>query len=224
MFLWRWKSSIIARNSIWNILFPDQSIKKGRRGRKRDKETRKNPEKDEHYKENGLVKNTLSLVWNCEFKRSVFWMIVEYRMVFKQIGLIFPILWVQYKLGRKCVKRHPLFRLIICTLVKIAKEKKNRVYIPRTSEKDFKVWIILAISTVLLQLVYTWYVSQHIQLIDRIKWMSKTRECSIRKRRKKSTVLKINREKWFFKQVQFREAVLCWYTCEIRISLFRESV
>lgn len=163
-------------------------------------------------------------MWNCEFKRSVFWMIVEYRMVFKQIGIIFPILWVQYKIGRKCVKRHPLFRLIICTLVKIAKEKKNRVYIPRTSEKDFKVWIILAISTVLLQLVYTWYVSQHIQLIDRIKWMSKTRECSIRKRRKKSTVLKINREKWFFKQVQFREAVLCWYTCEIRISLFRESV
>lgn len=125
MFLWRWKSSIIARNSIWNILFPDQSIKKGRRGRKRDKETRKNPEKDERYKENGLVKNTLSLVWNCEFKRSVFWMIVEYRMVFKQIGIIFPILWVQYKLGRKCVKRHPLFRLIICTLVKIAKERKT---------------------------------------------------------------------------------------------------
>lgn len=125
MFLWRWKSSIIARNSIWNILFPDQSIKKGRRGRKREKETRKKPEKDEHYKENGLVKNTLSLVWNCEFKRSVFWMIVEYRMVFKQIGIIFPILWVQYKLGRKCVKRHPLFRLIICTLVKIAKEKKK---------------------------------------------------------------------------------------------------
>lgn len=65
-------------------------------------------------------------------------------------------------------------------------EKSTRVYIPRTSEKDFKVWIILAISTVLLQLVYTWYVSQHIQLIDRIKWMSKTRECSIRKRRKKA--------------------------------------
>lgn len=72
--------------------------------------------------------------------------------------------------------------------MKLVKEKKKtpRVYIPRTSEKDFKVWIIFAISTVLLQLVYTWYVSQHIQLIDRIKWMSKTRECSIRKRRKKA--------------------------------------
>lgn len=39
---------------------------------------------------------------------------------------IFPILWVQYKIGRKCVKRHPLFRLIICTLVKIHCKREER--------------------------------------------------------------------------------------------------
>lgn len=89
MFLWRWKSSLIARNSIWNILFPDQSIKRKEEEENRDKETRKKILKDERYKENELVKNTLSVVLNCEFKLSVFWMIVEYRMVFKQIGIIF---------------------------------------------------------------------------------------------------------------------------------------
>lgn len=133
--LGRWKSSLIARNSIWNILFPNQSIK-GREGKEKSEIDERAAKKMDWFNNLSVVCNANSSDLKSEWSRNLVWCLNRF----------FPVSSIK-KRGRKCVKRFPLSGF--------AHWNSERENVSSTDAKDFKEGL-LAISTIILQLVYIW--------------------------------------------------------------------